>query len=660
MAADRHPSSRYSRWDGTQDPFGPELPVDELVARISEDVLDGWGIENALRRLLKDGTQDFDGLRRLRERIRKLRERANRGTPDPLGEFRERLEGITRTERADLASDPGEAARFSELELDTLPDNIAAQIRALGDYRWHSEQAAEAFESLLDDIRRQLLDASFNQISEGLQSMSPEEMARVKDMLAELNALIEERSQGWGGPSQQQFDDFMQRHREFFPEQPKTFDELLEILARRSMAMSRYLASLSGEQRAQLQGLMQDLLTDMDLAFQMDQLGRNLRAVASQLSWDQPMQTGPMQNGPMQNGGEPLALAEDLDAIDETSRLEELERALGQDYPGAALEDIDEETLRRALGDEAGRDLARLRAIEKMLEDAGVVARTGGRLELTPRGVRKLGERALQTVFERLKVDNPGSHEIASAGGVDELTGTSRPWRFGDSFRLDLRRTLYNTLVRTGPTRTGSSGLAVRPEDFEIEEAERRTTVATVLALDMSRSMPLRGHWLPAKRMALALHTLISTSYPEDHLSIVGFSDYAREMKPTDLAEVDWEPVYGTNLEHALNLAGRLLSKQPDASKQVLVVTDGEPTAHLDGEYVFFHWPPVRETIERTYAEALRLARSGVTINVFMLERSPGLVGFVDRLAKLVKGRVFSTTDDSLGATIVADYVRTR
>lgn len=640
--------ARYSRWDGTQNPLGPELPIDELADQLAEDVLDGWGIDNALRRMLQEGMSGrFDGLREIRERIRRMREeQASRsGRPDPLAEFRERLDEIKATEHAALASDPSEDARFAELELETLADNMAAQIRQLRDYEWASSDAREKFEELLDDVRRQMLDASFRQISESMQNMSPEELARLKDMMADLNALMEARAQGMG-PSQEQFDEFMACHGEFFPENPQTFDELLEVLARRAMAMSRYMASLTPEQRAEMQALMEDLMGDMDLAFQMDQFGRNLRALAPQMPWDQPME----------GSGEPLGLSEGLDAIDEASRLEELEQSLGQDYPGASLEDIDEERLRETLGEDAARDLRRLRAIEKMLSDAGVISRSEGRLELTPRGVRKLGERALTRVFERLQIAQPGSHEVSDAGGADEPTGSSRPWRFGDAFRIDLGRTVHNAVVRGGPARK----IELHPDDFEIAEAEHRTRTATVLLLDMSRSMPLRGHWLPAKRMALALHTLITTTYPEDHLEIIGFSDYARSMTPRDLAEVDWEPVYGTNMEHAFNLAGRALSKHRDASKQVLLVTDGEPTAHLEGEHVFFNWPPVRETLEKTYTEAMRLSRSGVTMNIFMLEQSPGLVGFIERLARIVGGRVFSAAGEEIGDLIVSDYVGTR
>lgn len=640
---------RYSQWDGSQDPFGGELPIDELADRLAEDVLDGWGIDASMRRLLERGFEGrFDGLRTLRERLAEMRRRSATDGPDPFAGTRERLAEIEEMERAALAADTSEEARFAELDLDTLPDNPAARIRGLMSHEWRSPEAHEAFEGLLEELRRSMMDASFRRMSDGMRGLESGDLEPVKDMMADLNRMMELRADGLG-PSQAQFDDFMLKHGRFFPENPQTFDELLEAIARRSMAMSRYMASLTPEQRRELGELMSDLLSDVDLAFEMDRLGQNLRALAPSLPWDQAMDVEPGEMG----------LAEGLDAIDESTRLEELERALSQDYPGASLEDVDVEEMRRAMGDEAARDLQRLRRIERLLEDAGVVTRSAGRLELTARGVRKLGERALTQVFDRLAVSRHGSHEVQAVGGADEPTGTSRQWRFGDPLRLDLRRTLHNAVLRSvsdGSRRSGA--ITLHPDDFEIEEAETRTSVSTVLLLDMSRSMPLRGHWLPAKRMALALHTLINTTYPEDDLHIVGFSDYARLMTPADLAEVDWEPVYGTNMEHAFNLAGRLLAKRSDSTKQILLVTDGEPTAHLEGDQVFFNWPPVQRTIEKTLREALRLARSGATMNIFMLETSPGLLAFMDRLAKIVRGRTFVGTGEEVGDLIVTDYVR--
>ncbi len=641
---------RYSRWDGTQNPFGAPLPVDDLVAEFSDDLLQGYGAEGALRRMLERGLPgEFGGMRNLRQRLRELREAQERrgSLDDVFGDLRERLDRIKDIERTELAMRDDDGARFQEVTLDALPESPARQIQELQHYDFASPGAAQQFQELLDELRSQMLEQQFRSISEAMGNISQEDLARIKDMIADLNQLLEQRRRGTG-PSQEEFDEFMARHGEFFPENPTNLDELLEILAQRAAAFSRFMASLSPDQQRELMELSSALLDDLDLQFELDRLGQSLRALAPDMAWDQPADVD----------GPPMGLADALATMEELSRLEELERALGQDYPGATLDDIDREQLAALLGEDAVRDLDKLRQIERTLQEAGLVSRSDGRLELTPRGVRKLGERALARVFEQLTLDQPGSHDVTRAGGDGDLTGSTRPWQFGDAFRLDLRKTVHNAVLRQGPT-TGRVHLA--PSDFEIAEAERRTAVATVLLLDMSRSMPLRGHWIHAKRMALALHSLISMQYPEDHLSIVGFSDYARVMEPTDLAAVDWEPVYGTNMEHAFNLAGRLLAKRRGATKQVLLVTDGEPTAHLVGEDVFFQWPPAWETLQKTYREAMRLARSGVTMNIFMLEQEPGLVNFVDELAKLVSGRVFNlTSDDQLGEMIVRDYMRRR
>lgn len=641
---------RYRRWDGSQDPFGDLLPSDELVDRFSRDLLDGWGADHALERLMRRGLDGhFDGLDALRERIRRLREQmTERGELRPLDDVVERLSEVTDLERLALADDPSDDARMKELELDTMPDSPAKQIAALRDYEFASPEAEAAFEALVEELRAQMAEQMLSGIGEAMAAMTEEDMAALKDMVADLNVLLAEHNAGTG-PSQAAFDEFMAKHGRFFPEQPQSFDELLEVMAQRAAAMSRFMASLSPEQRAELQALSDELLSDLDLRFQMSQLADGLREAAPGLGWGRPMPGG---------DGPPVGLAEGLAEMERASVLDRLEDALAQGYPGASLEDIDRESLVAALGDEAGRDLDALRQIEAELERAGVIARSEGRVELTPRGVRKLGERALVTVFERLDADRPGGHDTAHTGGRGEPTGQTRQWRHGDDLRLDLGRTIANAVRRTGPS---DAGVRLSVDDFELGEMERRTRVSTVLLLDMSRSMPLRGHWVHAKRMALALHALISGTYPEDSLDIVGFSDLARRMSPADLAVLDWEPVYGTNMEHAFNLAGRILADHPDASRQVLLVTDGEPTAHLmEGGMPFFQWPPAWETIEKTMKEAMRLARSGVTLNVFMLEESPGLVRFMDHLAKTVGGRVFSTPSDRVGEMVVSDYVRTR
>ncbi|GAC1420308.1 MAG: hypothetical protein NVSMB57_14370 [Actinomycetota bacterium] len=482
-----------------------------------------------------------------------------------------------------------------------------------------------------------------------IKDMSPEQLADMREMLSDLNRMIDQRRRGTG-PSQDEFDEFLRRHGDFFPERPATFDHLLRALAERAAALGRLMASLSPEQRSELMALSNEMLADLDLSFEVNQLSDSLREMFPDLSWDQQVRM---------SGENPLGLGEALDAIEGLADLEELERQLRGDYEGYRLEDIDLDRVRRSLGEDAARDLDKLRRIEKALEEAGVVDRKGGEWKLTPRGIRALGQRALATVFERIQRDQPGRHDANDTGAGGEPTGSTRQWRFGDHFAIDVRRSVQNAVLRTGSI---SGKVPLRPSDFEIAETESRTRTATVLLLDMSFSMPMRGNWAPAKRMALALHALISSQYPDDTLAIIGFSNLARVMTPEDLAVVGWEHVYGTNMEHAFNLAGRLLAKHPGANKQVLLVTDGEPTAHIDedtGEPVF-HWPPLRITLEKTYKEALRLAKSGVTMNIFMLEDTDNLFRFIDTLARVVEGRVFAVHADDIGAVVLKDYVGRR
>jgi uncharacterized protein with von Willebrand factor type A (vWA) domain len=495
----------------------------------------------------------------------------------------------------------------------------------------------------MEHLREQVLGAHFRSMAEGMRNLSPEQLAHFRDMLAELNQMIEQRARG----EAYDFDGFMERYGDLFPDHPKTLDELLENMARRMAAMSRLMASLSPEQRAELQALAEQVMQDMDLAFEVDRLGANLADAFPDLPWGEPAMGG---------GDQPMPLSATVDAMERLHDYEELDRSMRGDYPGASVEDIDEDALRRTLGEPAVQDLRRLREIERALERAGLVTRRAGRLEVTPRGARKLGERALVQVFEELKRDREGTHEARDTGGLAEPTGATRPWRFGDHGQIAVQRTVFNAVVRSEP----GSPIRLQPDDFELVEAEQRTEVATALLLDLSFSMPLRGHFIHAKKMALALHALIEGRYPHDTLYLIGFSEYAHRLRPEDLTAPGFERVYGTNMQHAFLLAGRLLAQHPRASRQVIMVTDGEPTAHLEGEQAFFAWPPVRRTITLTLAEAVRLSRAGVTLNVFMLEESEGLISFMEQLARITSGRVFLMDDERLGDFVVRDYVKRR
>ena len=642
--------ARYSRWDGSQDPFDPELPGADVLEAIADDVLMGDTADEALRRLRRRGmTGRFGGLDAMRRRLRQQREReeAQLDLAGPLEQLRERLDELIERERTRLSFETSDDARMREMSLDALPTDVPGRLRELRDYRFADAEAQRAFDELMAELQQQVLGAYFRQLSEGMQQVSPDMLARFKDMLADLNQLLEMRERG--DDTQAAFEDFMARHGDLFPDRPGTLEDLLEQMARRMAAMSRLLASLSPEQRAQLQQLVDQVMQDMDLAFEMDRLGANLQGAFPGLPWGEPA---------WGDGGEMMPMQATVDALERQHELDELDRALEGDYAGASLDDVDEDALRRTLGEPAVQDLRRLKRIEQLLERAGLVQRRDGRLSVTPRGARSMGERALTRVFEHLQRDREGTHEARDPGGQAEPTGATRPWRFGDHGQIAVQRTVFNAVTR-GRVRDGAA-VHIEPDDFELVEAEQRTETATALLLDLSFSMPLRGHLLHAKRMALALHSLIESRYSHDTLYLVGFSDYARRLRPDDLAAPGFERTYGTNMQHAFLLAGRLLADHPRARRQVIMVTDGEPTAHLEHDEAFFAWPPEPETIRRTLAEAVRLARAGVTLNIFMLEESEGLTRFMERLARLTSGRVFLMDDHRVGDFVLRDYVARR
>jgi len=648
----RSGSYRYGSWRGGPDPLAPPFDVGGALDRLAERILGGDRPAEALADLLRRGMPGLRGLddllRRARERRRELRRSPRMdGT---LVQVRELLDRALEQERGALFPDPSDSARLAEAELDQLPDDTASAVRELADYRWRSPEAAATYEQIRDLLRREVLDAQFR----GLESSDPAAMQRVKDMLADLNAMLDADARGQD--TQEAFERFMRHYGDMFPDDPANLDELVDSLARRAAAASRLLASLSAEQRQELAGLMQQAMQDLGLAYELDRLGQALRWRRPDLNWDQGVGRG--ERG-RQREGQPLGMGDATNALEELADLEGLADSLTQDYPGATLEDIDPEALERALGRAAVDDLEALKALERELAEQGWLTREAGELRLTPKAIRRIGAAALARIFRSL-ADGPGrgEHDAPAAGMLGEPTGTSRPWRFGDEQSIDVVATVRNAVRRQGPTQ---GGVALAVDDFEVVETERRTTVAVSLLVDLSYSMVLREAWAGAKATALALHSLVATKFPQDALQIVGFSAMARELRPGDLAELGPDMVQGTNLQHALMLAGRHLARHPEAEPIVLVVTDGEPTAHLtrDGS-PWFDWPPRPETLELTMAEVLRLTRRGASINVFMLDDEPRLVRFVQGLAEVNGGRVFTPASDQLGDYVVSDYLRSR
>jgi uncharacterized protein with von Willebrand factor type A (vWA) domain len=653
---------RYGSWHDGPDPLAPPYDVRRALDRIGDDVLTGATPRDALRRLLRHGL-DRDGqgprglddmLRRLREQRKRLRESGRMdGT---LEEVRRLIDTAVGQERSALFPDPSDDARFRETTLDALPSDPARAVRQLDSYDWKSPEAAQTFEQVKDLLRREVLDTQFRGMKQALENPDPEAMQRVKDMLADLNAMLAADAQSMNSEhTRQLFDEFMAAYGDMFPENPRDLEELVDSLARRAAAAERMMQSLTPQQRDELAALMAGALEDMDLASQMSQLGEALRSRRPDLDWSGRERI---------RGQEPLGAGDATSAVQDLADLEELEAAVGQDYPGASLEDIDEEAVRRALGRRAADDLGELRRLERELEEQGYVNRTSGRLQLTAKAIRRLGQTALRRVFADLHATARGGHDVHDAGQAGEVTGASRPWQFGDEQPLDVVRTLTNA-VRAGRASIGPGsagrGIRLRTDDFEVAETDRRTSAAVCLLVDLSYSMVLRDTWGAAKATALALHALVSGQFPQDALTVIGFSSFARTLSATELAEMDADYVQGTNLQHALILAGRFLDEHPQAEPVVLVVTDGEPTAHLlPGGQPWFAWPPEPETIELTVAEVDRMTRRGASLNVFALDDDPRLLGFMQELARRNGGRVLQPDPRRLGQYVVSDYLSRR
>ncbi|SPL92776.1 FIG019045: long form Mg-chelase associated protein with vWA domain [[Actinomadura] parvosata subsp. kistnae] len=646
---------RYGEYHDGPDPLAPPYDVRAALDEMGDAILSGSTPVHALRDLLKrglPGAQERRGLddmlREVRRRRRDLRERGR--LDGTLERARALLDKAIGQERAELFPDPSDDARLREAGLDALPEDTASAIQELSTYEWRSNAARQTFEELRDLLRREVLDSQFRGLRDALANPDPEAMERVRQMMSDLNDMLDKDSRG--EHTQADFDSFMAKYGDLFPEKPRNLDELVDILARRAAATQRMLASMTPRQREELSNLINQTLDQAGLSDQMRRLGEALYARRPDLAWNAPERL---------TGDEPLGMGDAVTALEELADLTQLETALRQDYPGARLDDIDEAAVRRALGRSAVDDLEALKRIERELEEQGYLLRRRGKLELTPKAVRRLGETALRRVFSSLDAGRRGDHDQHDAGSAGELTGSSRPWRFGDEQPLDVVRTLVNGVRSGGVTLGDRVGVRLSVDDFEVAETERRSAAAVCLLVDLSYSMALRGTWAAAKQTALALQALVASKFPQDAVQIIGFSNYARVLQPDELAGLDWDMVQGTNLHHALLIAGRHLDRHPDFEPVVLVVTDGEPTAHLmrNGRSAF-EWPPSHETLELTLAEVDKMTRRRATINVFMLAADDRLKEFVDEVARRNGGRVFSPSAERLGEYVVSDFLRLR
>ena len=641
---------RYGAYDDGPDPLAPPYDAGRAVDEIGDRVLDGSGVRDALRDLMQRGADGVRGLDDLMRRVQQRRRSLERtGRMDgTLDRARELLDRAVDAERQALFPDPSDDARFREAQLDALPSRTAPAVRELADYDWRSPEARAAYDELRDMLRREVLDQQFRGMKQALQDPAGSESRQaLKDMMGDLNRLLEKHQRG--EDTTQDFADFMAKHGDFFPERPGSVEELLDQLARQAAAMARMLESMTPEQRQELSELMAQALGDLDLASEMGRLGDNLRAMRPDLPWSGRQRL---------RGDERLGLGDATEALADLADLDALADALAQDYPGSSIEDVDEEAVARALGRQAVDDLRRLQEIERELERQGYLTRAGGQVELTAKAIRRIGQTALRRVFASLETGGRGDHDVHDAGAAGELTGTTREWRFGDEQPLDVVRTVSNSVRRR---MVDPASPLLRPEDFEIRETERRTRAAVVLLVDQSFSMVMNDTWRTAKTTAMALHALATTQFPLDAVEIIAFANLARRIAPHELPDLDANEVQGTNLQHALMLAGRFLDRHPDAEPVVLIVTDGEPTAHLDrdGEW-WFSWPPGADTIALTLAEVDKMTRRGVPLSFFRLGDDPRLARFLDDVARRNGGRVLAPQGDRLGDYVVSDYLRQR
>jgi uncharacterized protein with von Willebrand factor type A (vWA) domain len=667
---------RYARWDGTQ--RLPDLSADEVLDALSDDLMAEGDLSEALRRLFERGMARTRGergdaipglhdlLERLAQRRQEMLDRYQLG--DVLSEIREELEAIVDTERRGIerrvaesgSSDAGdealrrmasEMAERRQEQLDALPDDPGGRIRGLQEYDFLEPSARDRFNELLNRLRSQVLDSWFQGMSQAIQDVTPEQLAANREMVRDLNRLLEERLEG-REPAQDRVDEFLAQHGQFFPG-ATTLDDIIEQLTERMAAMQSLLASMSPQQRSELESMMESLLRD-------DRLRWDLAQLASTLDQLLPAGLGERMRF---RGDEPLSLDGALAQMAQLQQMDRLSQQLLDAGDAGSLADVSPDEVRRLLDAESAQDLEALQRLARILEDAGYVERNGDELQLTARGTRRLGQRVLDELFAKLRRDAFGGHAIRRSGQGGERAEESTAWEFGRPFHLDLQRTLSNAMTReenATSARASREGarLMLDPKDFAVFETEELSDAATVLLVDMSRSMLLRGCFLAAKKVAVALDTLIRTQFPRDRLHVVGFAYYAREIRPGALAGLSWQGYeYGTNLQHGLMLARRLLTREHTANKTVVVITDGEPTAHFEDGQVEFSYPPTRRTITETLKEVGRCTKEGITINTFMLERSRALTEFVDRMTRLNKGRAFYASPEHLGEYVLVDYV---
>ncbi|MEO6796373.1 MAG: VWA domain-containing protein [Candidatus Dormibacter sp.] len=649
--------TRYERWDGSQEPFGRD--AEDLFDRLAEDLFEGGDFDYALHRLMSRGWRDQRGKRlpgfdEMLERLKQKRQQQLKkyNLSDVFGDIQERLNDILRREREGINDRLEQApevakrvlqkiAKKKQQELDQLPDDVGGMIRELNDYEFMDEGASQAFQKLMDELKEQVSQTYFKNMTKTMQQMRPEHVDEIKAMMKALNQMLRDRLEG----RPPKFEQFMQRFGHFFgPNPPKTLDELIQHLEKQVAQMESLMQSLSPEAREQMQELIAATLNDPELQEQMAELAMQLELLSPRQS---------MGSRYAFYGSDSLPLQEAMSLMERLQSIEDLESALREGYQGRQLTPEQSAQLQQLLGPDARQAADQMSELASQLERKGYVQKGKRGMELTPRGMRRIGQKALKDLYARLKRDRFGDHPISVRGLGSERSDDTKVYEFGDAFTLHVERTLMNALRRDA-----TPPLQLKTDDFEVHRSEFNTQSATVLMIDMSRSMPLRGYFYAAKKVALALDALIRSQFPRDYLQVIAFSDYARPVKPNQLAELTYnESIYGTNIQHGLMLARQFLNRHKTGNKQVIIVTDGEPTAHMQGQQAVFFYPPLPETFQKTLLEVQRCTREHIVINTFMLDNDYHLVSFVKQMTRMNGGRAFFSSADRLGDYVLLDYV---
>ncbi|GHO42483.1 vWA domain-containing protein [Ktedonospora formicarum] len=694
----------YSRWDGTQRIEG--LDADDILKALSDDYMENGNLQQAIRRLMQGGIRGEDGqqamgLREIMDRLRRARsEQLNRynmasGVMDDL---REKLEQIKQMERDGIQSrldeqpgsqeqskQPSEGAdqtpsgqqsqgspaeggegqqgasgddlspeqKHKMLEmiagrkreyLDGLPQDIPGQIKSLSDYDFMDDQAREKFKELMDGLQQQMMQQYFQGMQQSLQNMTQEDITNLREMIRDLNKMLQERQQG----IEPDFDSFMQKHGHYFPG-VNSLDDLIEQMRMQQAAMQGILDNLSPEQRQELQELMDQLMGDDRIRVDMLELAQNLEAVA------------PMEQARTRfpfRGNETLPLNEAMRMMGRLQQMEGLQDELQEARRLDDLGAIDSEKVRELLGTDEYQSIEQLKELMNVLQEAGYIEKKGNRWELTARGIRKIGQKALQDIFNKLKRDGFGRHASPFRGVGGERIDESKTYQFGDPFLLDLQKTLMNSIHRDGV----GTPLGLKKDDFEVYRTEFMTQSSTVLMIDMSLSMVYNGCQQAAKKVAVALESLIRSQFPRDNLYIVGFSFVAREYKSNELIELSrYDNDRGTNMAHGLMLARQLLAKQRGTNKQIIMITDGGPTVWYEERYGGWQFAfPSPYAEQQTLLEVKRCTRDGITINTFMLYDDDWMVAFVNQMAEINRGRTFYADRDNLGEYLLVDYLNSK